>query len=481
MKFFSSYTNNSINSNYNLSKNEIINLNLSINNYNEIKCVLKYRYIVTEPEVSIYNQHSNLTEGTNDTNIFAKKYIGRLTYYNIILNQSLTKNCENNCALCPTNNLSFCIFCNSNFSLLEDGTKNCSSSNNDDNNNENVNNNDIDITKTIVKKTKEEFAQNMTNLINTIVIGKKYIIQGEDFNLTIKPTDVNIPNSTNVNFSECEKILRDYYKIFPPRIITFFMLELENKNEKSLINNIGYQAYDDNKTILDLSLCNNTNIKIFYLIKSNTTIDFSFISTFKDLNIDILNINDSFFNDICIPYSDPKNDDVVLKDRLNDIYQNYLLCEEGCVYKDTNIETMTISCDCDVKNQFIINETNGQLVNINNIKKSSPFEIIKCYKLVFSLKNKLNNIGFLIFSILIFIYIPLLFFYFYQGITPIKEYLNNEMKEYGYIKENNYSNNKNNKQIKSIKSKKGKKIKKKKKEFPKRFKISSKKNKAYKK
>ena len=237
------------------------------------------------------------------------------------------------------------------------------------------------------------------------------------------------------------------------------MLELENKNEKSLINNIGYQAYDDNKTILDLSLCNNTNIKIFYLIKSNTTIDFSFISTFKDLNIDILNINDSFFNDICIPYSDPKNDDVVLKDRLNDIYQNYLLCEEGCVYKDTNIETMTISCDCDVKNQFIINETNGQLVNINNIKKSSPFEIIKCYKLVFSLKNKLNNIGFLIFSILIFIYIPLLFFYFYQGITPIKEYLDNEMKEYGYIKENNYSNNKNNKQIKSIKNKKGKKIK----------------------
>ena len=193
LKFYSSYTNNSINSNYNLSKNEIINLNLSINNYNEIKCVLKYRYIVIEPEVSIYNQHSNLTEGTNDINLFVKdKYIGRLTYYNIILNQSLTKNCENNCALCPTNNLSFCIFCNSNFSLLEDGTKNCSSNNNnnDDNNNENGYNNDIEITKTIVKKTKEEFALNMTNLINSIEIGKKYIIQGDDFNLTIKPTDI---------------------------------------------------------------------------------------------------------------------------------------------------------------------------------------------------------------------------------------------------------------------------------------------------
>ena len=50
-----------------------------------------------------------------------------------------------------------------------------------------------------------------------------------------------------------------------------------------------------------------------------------YISRFKDLGVDIFNINDSFFNDICHPYSDSKND-IILEDRIIDIYQNYSLC-----------------------------------------------------------------------------------------------------------------------------------------------------------
>ena len=126
--------------------------------------------------------------------------------------------------------------------------------------------------------------------------------------------------------------------------------------------------------MLNLSICNDTNIQIFYLIKSNSSIDISFISSFKDLDIDILN--------------------------------------------KQNIST---------------NETNINSTQLDNIKKSSPFEIIKYYKLVFSWKNKLNNIGFLIFSFLIILHIPLLIIYFCKGIKPIKEYLEKQMKDNGYI------------------------------------------------
>ena len=63
----------------------------------------------------------------------------------------------------------------------------------------------------------------------------------------------------------------------------------------SLVNNVQYQAYDDNKTILDLSLCNNTNIQIFYLMKNNS-LDLDSIYSFQNSGIDIFNINDSFFN-----------------------------------------------------------------------------------------------------------------------------------------------------------------------------------------
>ena len=40
-----------------------------------------------------------------------------------------------------------------------------------------------------------------------------------------------------------------------------------NKYDKSLINQVEYQAYDDNKTILDLSICNNEIFKLYYSIR----------------------------------------------------------------------------------------------------------------------------------------------------------------------------------------------------------------------
>ena len=46
------------------------------------------------------------------------------------------------------------------------------------------------------------------------------------------------------------------------------------------------------------------------------------ISDFKNLGIDILNINNSFFKDICHPYSESDNN-VVLEDRIKYIFQNY--------------------------------------------------------------------------------------------------------------------------------------------------------------
>ena len=269
--------------------------------------------------------------------------------------------------------------------------------------------------------------------MDSIEIGKNYEYSGDSFTMIIKPTNITIQNKTYVDFLSCEKILRDYYNISDSRIITFLQLEIENKNDKSLINQVGYQVYDDKKNILDLSLCNNSNIQIFYFIKSDSSINISFVSSFKDLNIDLFNINDSFFNDICKPYAESKND-VVLKDRVQDYYQNYSLCDEGCTYNESRIEIMTIVCDCKVKNNLTTNITDIDYMIYENTYKSSVLEITKCYNLFFSFKDKLNNIGFWIFIILISLHIPLLFMYFREGIKPIKEYLVKEMIKNGYIK-----------------------------------------------
>ena len=183
------------------------------------------------------------------------------------------------------------------------------------------------------------------------------------------------------------------------------------------------------------------------MLKSNSSLDISFISSFQDSNIDLFNLENEFFTDICFSYSYSEND-VVLEDRIKDFYQNYSLCDDGCTYNDINLEYMTITCDCDVKTNLTTTQKVINLKQMEDVNKSSIFEIIRCYNLVFSFKNKLNNIGFWIFLILTIAHFPLLIIYFYNGLKPIKDYLIKEMIKYGYISKKDtkklFSNDNNN-------------------------------------
>lgn len=284
-----------------------------------------------------------------------------------------------------------------------------------------------------VNFTKENLFDEIQSIVDKIEIGKTYEKIEDDFSLYIYPTNSTFLTSvTHVNFSECESILRKHYKMPDSSIMTFFQVELRNDDSNSLINQVEYQAYYNN-TFLNLSLCNNTNIKVYYSIKDNSFIDFSSVASFQDSGIDVFNINDSFFNDICHPYSNGE-DDLILKDRIKDIYLNYSLCEQGCTYNEVDLDYMTISCDCKVKDNI---STVVSPLNLDQIIETpSNFEVIKCYNLVFSWDGKLKNIGFWIFLILVLAHGPLLFHYFSKGINPIRTYVLNEMAEYGYIKDN---------------------------------------------
>ena len=294
----------------------------------------------------------------------------------------------------------------------------------------------INVEKITIKK--ENLINELPSIIDKIKIGQIYQKIGEDYSILIYPTNsTDLTSMTHVNFSECENKLRKHYKIPDSDIMTFLQIEIENEDTKSLINQVEYQAYDGNKTLLDLSICDDVNIKIFYNIKNNSLIDLNSANSFKDLGVDIFNINDSFFNDICEPYSD-SNNDLILEDRIKDIYQNYSLCEEGCTYKGIDLENMTLSCECNVKENV---STVLSPIKLEEVEGSSTnFDLVKCYNLVFSFEGKLNNIGFWIFSLLLLAHFPILFYYFTKGIKPVKEYIIKEMEKYGYIKDNKNKN-----------------------------------------
>ena len=296
---------------------------------------------------------------------------------------------------------------------------------------------EIEINKEETNITKEGIIENIINILENKEIGKSYEINGADFKITIKPTNSNIfENVTHIEFDDCERILRKYYNISNSSIITFFQMEINNEKENALYNQIKYFTYDDQKKELDLSLCEDIETKIHYMIKNDSKLDTSTINEFKNIGVDIFNIRDVFFTDICYSYSDSDND-MILEDRIKYIYQNYSLCEEGCTYNNIDIEKMSITCDCKIQGNFSTITTPLIYDQINEVSYlDSNIAVAKCYNLVFTLKNKHKNIGFILLSILFLIYLIFLIYFLSKGMKPISDFLLNEMRKYGYLNKN---------------------------------------------
>ena len=301
-------------------------------------------------------------------------------------------------------------------------------------NNEVNYNNNKNIIQERSDKTKEEIIENLDKAMENYDIGKIYEIFGNDYNIKISPINTHIYEniSTFINFTNCENILKRENKINSSSILTVYQIEIDNNYEKSLINDVEYVVFNEDKKIVDLSVCENEMIEIKYNLNLSG-INLTKMNYYAEHGIDIFNIEDKFFNDICYTYSE-NNSDMILNDRISDIYENYSLCENNCQYDKINTTDNTVTCKCLVKiNTDPIVETPNLDIVIRDSIKDSNLGVIKCYKLVFNFKNKEKNIGFWIFTILIFLHIPIFIYYFIFNIKHIKKYILKEMGKYHYL------------------------------------------------
>ena len=242
--------------------------------------------------------------------------------------------------------------------------------------------------------------------------------------------------SSSIDFLNCEKKLREANGLNESSILSVFQTQIESSNEKSLINKIQYVVYDENNNQLNLSVCENDPIRINYAIRNNTKLNTTMLSSFANKGIDILNSSDPFFNDICYTYSEGGSD-IILKDRISEIFQNYSICDTGCDYESVDTENLTVSCSCSVSSDDSDSDDDEESTNLKsiilNIFDDSTFGVIKCYKLVFDFSNKLKNIAFWVFSIIILAHIPLYILSFINGIKPIANFIIDEMKKNHYF------------------------------------------------
>ena len=285
--------------------------------------------------------------------------------------------------------------------------------------------------------------ENIFDMAKRIKDNTRYQILASDYISLIAPIDYSDSAHINteifspfsyVNFTECENILRAYYKINSPEKITFFQIEINNTIDDILVNKIEYQAFNEKREQLNLSLCNQTNIELHYSLKNNTEDKINMISLFRDKGIDILDINDPFFNDLCVPYYEGDKD-LTLNNRIQEYFRNYTFCEKNCELNEILFKEKMVTCNCTMKYNIDVKNLNFDIPDYSDVEKNVNFKIAKCYNAFTSLKNDVNNLGFWIFGFLMILNIIFLIM-FWQNLKPFQQYITGEMAKNGYIQKN---------------------------------------------
>ena len=258
------------------------------------------------------------------------------------------------------------------------------------------------------------------------------IIDGNNvvFEVTTTATSNNYYNISSIDFGECESILKKHYNI---DYLIVFKLDTKLNNSYSTV--VQYEVYSPDKKILNLSLCNRSQIELLVpvYIDEETNNQFDLIS--KE-GYDMFNENSSFYKDICTPFTTEDGTDILLNDRKNNYYnENIVLCENTCIYINYNSTTKRAKCQCQVKKEISKIET----LSLNklgssilfDIKTLSNIEIIKCYKLTFSKIGQIDNYGSLLLIFMIIVFLVLIIYFFINEKYAISNILRKALSDKG--------------------------------------------------
>ena len=224
----------------------------------------------------------------------------------------------------------------------------------------------------------------------------------------IKALSINMPN---IDFGNCYLKVKNSIASTTDKNLVIAIVKRTGTNGKSTTSYFFYHPETGDK--LDSNtICADDNVIMKEDVKSqlnNTNKDINSILYLTGQNIDVFNISDEFYTDICFHYESPNGKDIALKDRVQVFYPNITLCEEGCTSKGVNLTSMESICDCKF-NDLINKELFGDNALINSITgeitdflSNSNLDILQCYKDVFRKKYIIKNVGGFIIIVIIFI------------------------------------------------------------------------------
>ena len=240
----------------------------------------------------------------------------------------------------------------------------------------------------------------------------------------IKELSLEMPN---VDFQSCYTKVQQEYGITEDLVIVIVDKKDPSGNAKT------YYSFYHPKSGLKLdaeNICKNDSIIVVeslnsLLDKNNTYYETQTSLTSQGINI--FDINNPFYNDICYDFDNPLKKDIPLNDRIKDIFPDAELCDDGCQYAGINLEDMTTTCDCKfndiannniVKDNEILNSAFGEVLDLIN---SSNILVFKCFKYMF--KHFSRSIGGWISLVLILVQITMVVLFYLIGFPNVKKYV----------------------------------------------------------
>ena len=231
---------------------------------------------------------------------------------------------------------------------------------------------------------------------------------------------------SKVDFKDCYDRVKSEYGINEDLVITVV-------DKKNINNPTSFYSFYHPKTGEKLdaeTICKDETIvvkeNLTSILNSNDS-DYELQTSLATQGINIFDINDPFYTDLCFDFDNPTNKDIPLSDRIKTVFPNVTLCGEGCQNDGINLEDMTATCNCkfnDIANNAIIKE-NAVLDNIAgeifDLINSSNILVLKCGKYIF--KYFKRSIGGIITVSIIAANLILTYIFFIKQLPKITSYV----------------------------------------------------------
>ena len=259
----------------------------------------------------------------------------------------------------------------------------------------------------------------------------------------IKKLGLKMPT---INFGTCYDKVKDHYSIKKDLIIGVIdIFQDDGTNNKETTFALFHP--DTGKNLNASEICKEEKIiveeNILSIVDDNETILF-----FSDQNVNLFNISNEFYTDICFVFNSPNKRDIVRKDRIQLFYPNVTLCDKGCKNVGINLTSLSAICECSFKEllentvlnsaffseNILISEVVGKIQELIILLN---LEIMSCYEFIFKFSYFIRCTGGFIVLIIIVFEIICIVVYIKYSIKDVIGFLFNMTTNYiSFVKNN---------------------------------------------